>query len=80
MLTVRGLLCSLGHLSFTATASPSLRIAARRITKPWQRRITIAFTVSDDEVVIHAIAYGGREWEARFEKENASWGARKSSG
>ena len=33
----------------------------------FERRVTIAFTVSDDEVVIHAIAYGGRDWTTRFE-------------
>ena len=31
----------------------------------FERRVTIAFTVSDEEVVIHAIAYGRREWANR---------------
>lgn len=33
----------------------------------FERRVTIAFTVSEDEVIIHAIAYGGRDWTKRFE-------------
>lgn len=36
--------------------APGLRVVG------FQRRVTIAFTVGDDEVVIQRIYYGGRDW------------------
>lgn len=39
---------------------PGLRIVG------FERRITIAFTVSDDAVVILRLFYAGRDWEAEM--------------
>ena len=35
-------------------------------TVGFERRITVAFTVTDDSVVILRLFYGGRDWEERL--------------
>ena len=40
---------------------PGLRIVG------FERRITIAFTVTDSRVAILRLFYGGRDWETQFE-------------
>ncbi|WP_316016083.1 type II toxin-antitoxin system RelE/ParE family toxin [Roseobacter sp. HKCCA0434] len=42
---------------------PGLRIVG------FERRVTIAFTVSETRVTILRLFYGGRNWEALFEPE-----------
>ena len=42
---------------------PGLRILGYR------GRVTIAFTVEDNFVLIHRIFYGGRDWEAELSDE-----------
>ena len=40
---------------------PGLRIVG------FERRITIAFTVSEDSVMILRLFYGGQDWETQFD-------------
>lgn len=35
----------------------------------FERRVTIAFSVETDEVLIHRIFYGGRDWKAELSEE-----------
>lgn len=39
---------------------PGLRIVG------FQRRVTIAFAIEDDTVIVHGIFYGGQDWPRRL--------------